>query len=154
MTAPWCSVCGGNHDGLQCGRGPIPERKGSLIRWRAECGHWMVTYSLEPTPPLCPDCADKDRNALEKLLSSWARDLSRAVTVAEDCYFGDVVGEDLTKQGITAPDETVAKMQIISDRVHGALADLEQSERELRALAAALPPKAERLSIPEPAVRA
>ncbi|OFB37940.1 hypothetical protein BA059_16720 [Mycolicibacterium sp. (ex Dasyatis americana)] len=39
-------------------------RKGSLMRHMAECGHWMVVYSLEPTPIACPDCSDKLRYEL------------------------------------------------------------------------------------------
>ena len=41
----------------------MSERKGSLMHWLAECGHWMVVYSLEPTPLACPDCAEKARKA-------------------------------------------------------------------------------------------
>ncbi len=43
-----------------------PERQGSLMRWQAECGHWMVVYSKEPTPTQCPDCRDELREELER----------------------------------------------------------------------------------------
>lgn len=33
------------------------EGKGSKIRWRADCGHWVECYTLEPTPEQCADCA-------------------------------------------------------------------------------------------------
>ncbi|UXA19502.1 hypothetical protein [Mycobacterium sp. SMC-4] len=42
----------------------MTERQGSLMRWMADCGHWMVVYSLEPTPSCCPDCADAMRDAI------------------------------------------------------------------------------------------
>lgn len=35
----------------------MPKPKGTLIKWLAECGHWMECYALEPTPDECPDCA-------------------------------------------------------------------------------------------------
>jgi hypothetical protein len=35
----------------------VEQRKGSLIKYLAECGHWVDCYSLEPTPIECADCA-------------------------------------------------------------------------------------------------
>lgn len=44
----------------------MTERKGSLMNWRADCGHSMVVYSLEPTPTACPDCVEKTRKTITR----------------------------------------------------------------------------------------
>jgi hypothetical protein len=36
-----------------------PRDRGSLIKFMADCGHWMDCYAKEPTPTECPDCAKK-----------------------------------------------------------------------------------------------
>ncbi len=37
----------------------MKKSKGALIKFLAECGHWMDCYALEPTPSQCPDCASR-----------------------------------------------------------------------------------------------
>lgn len=76
----------------------MPERKGSLIRWLAECGHWMVCYSLEPTPSECPDCADASLKVLKDMVG-FDIDLDDVPSDIE----GDL-NEWMDESGVTNPD--------------------------------------------------
>ncbi|MGE2733806.1 hypothetical protein [Mycolicibacterium vaccae] len=118
------------------------------MRWKADCGHWMVVYSLEPTPDRCPDCADKDRDALSDALQRWSRDLSSAIGAAEECAVGDAV-EWVRENALGVSDEAVAALQHIGDRASEAAADLELAHGDMQRLIAAIPPKSERLTMPE-----
>lgn len=122
----------------------MTERKGSRMRWEAECGHWMVVYSLEPTPAECPDCADESRKELE----DWAREVSTAETYASDCAIHDVAGW-LDERGIALEPEHVAELQRIADMCDDAGANLNRADAELRKFLAEKLPAAERLTMPE-----
>ena len=122
-------------------------RQGSLMRFQADCGHWMVVYSLEPTPEQCPDCADKGRDALASALKYWERDLSSAVSRAEDCGVGDA-DEWVRENALAVTDDIIQKLQFIGDRCANAAGDLDQAHRELRDILAKIPAKAERLTLP------
>lgn len=124
----------------------MTERKGSRVQWKAECGHWMVAYSLEPTPPQCPDCADKYRTDLEDVLKRWKSDIGDALSHAEDCGVEDVA-EWLREDGTEVSDDDARALQIVADRCGDAMADLEGAEMALRKFIAKLPPKAERLTM-------
>ena len=127
----------------------MSDRQGSLMNFKADCGHWMVVYSLEPTPEKCPDCTDKVTQALARSLKYWVDDLRSAVSAAEDCGCGDV-DEWLRENGLDEVSEDVAqKLQFIGDRADEAARDLEQSYREICDVVASLPPKAERLTMEE-----
>lgn len=38
------------------------------MRFEVACGHVMVCYSLEPTPQMCPDCADTSRKVFDDMV--------------------------------------------------------------------------------------
>lgn len=118
------------------------------MNWQAECGHWMVVYSLEPTPESCPDCADKSGENLRQCLESWERDLSSAVYRAEDAGLGDA--EMWAREnGLQLSDEDLSTLQIIGDQISEASRDLDHAHDSLRSfIAAKVPPKVERLTMP------
>ncbi|OYN76831.1 hypothetical protein [Mycolicibacterium sphagni] len=126
----------------------MTERHGSLMHWKADCGHWMVVYSLEPTPAQCPDCADKNRDALESVLKHWGRNFRVAVSAAEECMSDDVA-EALRRDGVEAPDELVEKLQLIADKCARAVSDLDDARRDMDKLLGSLPPRTERLTMSE-----
>lgn len=118
----------------------MPERKGSLIQWHADCGHWMVCYSLEPTPTVCPDCADASRKVLDDVVSSIDGDLDDAPSLED-------LDEWLDESGVTVPEirDDIRRIAGIAD---DARAQLEHAYFEGRKMLAKYP-ATERLTMPK-----
>jgi hypothetical protein len=121
-------------------------RLGTLTPWRGECGHSFVVYSLESTPQVCPDCADKNR----KFLADIIKDIGKAIYHVDceglpssddelDNWFND---EGLEEQRMRDDIHKVA--QVIDE----ARFRLDQAETMARKLLEEKYPKAERLEMP------
>ncbi|OBK22531.1 hypothetical protein [Mycobacterium asiaticum] len=120
----------------------MTERKGSLMRWTADCGHSMVVYSLEPTPTSCPDCHDKARKALD----DWWSDISSAESSASECAIDDVA-KWLEENDLELPDDIVNQLQDIANLCQSAQSELSYAESRLWRLLQDRLPKAERLTM-------
>ncbi|WP_141564420.1 hypothetical protein [Mycolicibacterium palauense] len=123
----------------------MTERKGRLMKWKAECGHWMVCYSLEPTPTRCPDCADKSRTALAALVESFDEVKDRLDLDGPPST--DDAPQWLDEWGVT--DEQIRKdVTALACRADEIRADLFGAHSQARALLTKYP-EAERLTMPD-----
>lgn len=127
----------------------LPEGKGSKIQWKAECGHWMVVFALEPTPEKCSDCANKHRDKLHRLLSSWEDDIDSAIYHAESSFIPRI-NTWLEEEGISVSEATFKRMRTVSEHCGEAMEELTRAQREIRKLVDEVPPKVERLAIDQP----
>lgn len=125
----------------------MTERKGTLMRFQAECGHWMVVYSLEPTPKVCPDCSDADLQTLSEIVDAFE---SAAWTLESEGPPGgskDDVDQWCDECEITdaAVRETIHQLAALGDDLR---ATADDAVRKAKAIAAKHP-AAERLTMPE-----
>lgn len=122
----------------------MTERKGRLMKYQAACGHWMVCYSLEPTPTVCPDCADTSRKVLADMVGWGDIDLDDVPSNAD----GDL-DEWLDESGVEDPEirKDIHRLAVLTD---DARAQLDHAAFEGRRMLEKYPP-VERLTLPDEA---
>lgn len=109
--------------------------RGSLISFAAlDCGHAVQCYSLEPTPILCDECANKER----KVLADIVADIRGVDT--DDLVSQDDLGVWLDECGIVN-QEMRADITRIADLCDDIRSAVDSAERYARSVLDKYPPR-------------